>query len=87
MPPWGPSQGLRVWGGEWKEDGGGCDCSSGQGLTGQGSGFALSGASGSALSGRKVAWWLCVRGGGQAGLLVVLVSVCICTRFVDSFLC
>lgn len=26
VPTWGPSQGLRVWGGEWKEDGGGCDC-------------------------------------------------------------
>ena len=39
-----------------------------------GSGFALSGAPGSALSGRKVAWWLCVGGGGQAGLQAVAMG-------------
>lgn len=69
----------------------GVTASDGQGLTGQGSGFALSGAPGSALSGRKVALGLCVGGGGQPDCrpwpLVVLVSVYTCTRFVDSFLC
>lgn len=86
---WDPSQGLRVWGGEWTEDRGGVTASDGQGLTGQGW-FALVG-SGSALSGRKVAWWLCVgRGTGRTagcGPWWSLVSVYICTRFVDSYLC
>ena len=49
----------------------GVTASDGQGLTGQGSGFALSGAPGSALRGRKVAGGLCVGGGGQAGLQAV----------------
>lgn len=39
MPPWDPSQGLRVWGGEWTEDRGGCDCKRWSGVDGPRFGF------------------------------------------------